>query len=110
VNAARTREGYFMAVWRIRVNLPDDPISRERLSEVLASHHVQAVQLNPRPDGAAELSGEVLLELPQDDSLGVLLTALHSISRQVFVSRADEPADAGAGNTGRHQGAALSRR
>jgi hypothetical protein len=79
-----------MAVWRIRINLPDDPLSRERLSLVLASQQVQAVQLSPRPNGAAELSGEILIELPRDEPLRDMLTALHSISRQVFVSRADE--------------------
>jgi hypothetical protein len=40
------------------------------------------------------LSGDVVLELPRDDELGDMLTALHSISPQVFVSRADVPEDA----------------
>jgi hypothetical protein len=82
-----------MAMWRIRINLADDPKSRERLDEVLASQTVQAVQLTPRPGAAAELSGDVVLELPRDDSLGEMLTALHTISPQVFVSRADASAD-----------------
>ncbi len=78
-----------MAMWRIRINLADDARSRERLREVLASQHVQAVQLTPRQGLAAELSGDVVLELPRDDALGEMLTALHTISPQVFVSRAD---------------------
>jgi len=78
-----------MAMWRIRINLADDPRSRARLDEVLATQRVQVVQLTPRPGVTAELSGDVVLELPRDDALGEMLTALHAISRQVFVSRAD---------------------
>ena len=77
-----------MAMWRIRINLSDDPRSRERLNEVLAQQQVSAIRLTPRADNASELSGDVVLELPRDDELGDMLTALHSISPQVFVSRA----------------------
>jgi hypothetical protein len=82
-----------MAMWRIRINLADDPLSRERLSEVLASQRVEAVRLTPRPGTAAELSGDVVLELPRDEALGEMLTALHTISPQVFVSRAEDHDD-----------------
>jgi hypothetical protein len=82
-----------MAMWRIRISLADDPRSRERLNEVLASQRVQAIQLTPRPGTTAELSGDVVLELPRDDALGEMLTALHTISPQVFVSRADAASD-----------------
>jgi hypothetical protein len=82
-----------MAMWRIRIILADDPLSRERLSEVLASQRVEAVQLTPRPGTAAELSGDVVLELPRDEALGEMLTALHTISPQVFVSRAEDHDD-----------------
>jgi hypothetical protein len=83
-----------MAMWRIRINLADDPRSRERLDEVLASQRVQAIRLTAREDGSAALAGDVVLELPQDDALGDMLTALHTISPQVFVSRADARPDA----------------
>jgi hypothetical protein len=83
-----------MAMWRIRINLADDPRSRERLDEVLASQSVQAISLTPREGVPAELYGDVVLELPRDDELGDMLTALHTISPQVFVSRADVPEDA----------------
>lgn len=97
-----------MAMWRIRINLADDPRSRERLSEVLASHRVQAIQLTPRQGAAAELSGDVVLELPRDDALGEMLTALHTISPQVFVSRADTPVSEPANETIQHEKAVLS--
>jgi Cell division protein FtsQ len=99
-----------MAMWRIRINLADDPRSRERLSEVLASQHVEAIQLTPRHGVQAELSGDVVLELPQDEALGEMLTALHTISPQVFVSRADIPADRMAKAPIQHENALLSRR
>jgi hypothetical protein len=77
-----------MAMWRIRINLSDDPRSKARLTEVLARQQVSVVQLTPRAGTEAELSGDVVLELPRDDELGDMLAALHSISPQVFVSRA----------------------
>jgi hypothetical protein len=86
-----------MAMWRIRINLADDPRSRARLNEVLAKQHVSAIRLTPRAGTEAELSGDVVLDLPRDDELGDMLTALHTISPQVFVSRAshnDMDADA----------------
>jgi hypothetical protein len=83
-------EGQLMAMWRIRINLSDDPRSRERLNEVLARQQVSAIRLTPRADNAAELAGDVVLELPRDDELGDMLSALHTISPQVFVSRATE--------------------
>jgi hypothetical protein len=77
-----------MASWRIRINLSDDARTRARFAEVLASQQVTAVQLTPRADADSVLAGDVLLELPRDDELGDMLTALHMISPQVFVSRA----------------------
>jgi hypothetical protein len=79
-----------MAMWRIRINLSDDPRSRARLNEVLARQQVSAIRLTPRAGTQAELSGDVVLELPRDDELGDMLTALHTISPQVFVSRAGD--------------------
>lgn len=83
-----------MAMWRIRINLSDDPRSKARLNEVLSRQQVRAIRLTPRAGTEAELSGDVVLELPRDDELGDMLTALHRISPQVFVSRASPDADA----------------
>ncbi len=77
-----------MAMWRIRINLSDDPRSRARLEEVLARQRVSAMHLTPRNRADTQLAGDVLLELPRDDELGDMLTALHTISPQVYVSRA----------------------
>lgn len=82
-----------MAMWRIRINLSDDPRSRARLNEVLSRQQVTAVRLTPRSGIDAGLAGDVILELPRDDELGDMLTALHTISPQVYVSRANHDHD-----------------
>ena len=99
-----------MAMWRIRINLTDDARSRERLDEVLATQRVQAIRLTPRAGAADDLSGDVVLELPRDDALGEMLTALHTISPQVFVSRADVAPDRAGQDSDRHESDLLTRR
>jgi hypothetical protein len=99
-----------MAMWRIRINLADDPRSRERLDEVLATQRVQALQLTPREGAPTELSGDVVLELPRDEALGEMLTALHTISPQVFVSRTDSRSGSAAQEAGRQEANLLARR
>lgn len=79
-----------MALWRIRIRLSDDPHSRAQLDEALAGQRVKELSFAPRDAGSAELAGDVVLELPQDEELGTILGALHRISPQVFVSRADD--------------------
>jgi hypothetical protein len=76
-------------MWRIRITLSDDPRSRARFTEALAGRPVRLVSMTPRGNGTADLTGEAIVELAQDDGLSDLLTALHNISPQVFVSRAD---------------------
>jgi len=39
-------------------------------------------------DEASSSTSEIVVELPQDDGLTNVLSALHAISPQVFVSRA----------------------
>ncbi|MGO9505455.1 MAG: hypothetical protein ACLPUO_28660 [Streptosporangiaceae bacterium] len=81
-----------MSMWRIRLTLSDDPRSRALFHEALADQPVSAVHLAPRDAGSAEITGEVVIELAHDEGLGTMLGALHNISPQVFVSRADPPA------------------
>jgi hypothetical protein len=78
-----------MSIWRIRITLPGDPGSHALLNEALAGQPVSQVRLMPRAADTAELTGDVVLELNHDDGLGALLSALHTISPQVFVARAD---------------------
>ena len=72
--------------WRIQLPLSDDPRSRARFYEALADHSVSAVRLIPHGTGNAEMTGEVMIELPQNEGLGTILDALHILSPRVFVS------------------------
>lgn len=76
-----------MSLWRVRIIMPADPASHEWLAAALAGQRVLAL---PSPD-SADPAGEVIIDLPSDDSLGTLLSDLHTISPQVFISSVDEP-------------------
>ena len=87
-----------MPLWRIRITMSDDPHSRALLNQALEGQRVSEVRFSPRPANDTQIAGDVILELPRDDDLGTMLSALHRISPQVFVSRADDdkPAEAAA--------------
>jgi hypothetical protein len=75
--------------WRIRLTLSDDPWSRALFHEALADKPVSVVSLVPGDADKAQITGEVLVELAQDEGLGTMLGALHIISPHIFVTRAD---------------------
>ncbi|HBW19331.1 MAG: hypothetical protein ACLPN6_13350 [Streptosporangiaceae bacterium] len=74
--------------WRIRLTLSDDPYSRALFHEALCDQPAR-VRLLPHDSDITKITGEVMVELAQDERLANLLSALHSISPQVFVTRAD---------------------
>ena len=86
-----------MAQWRIRVVVPDGPGGHQALTAALAQVPCSELQVGPAGSDEAGLTGDVVVELREEDSLGDLLRTLHEISPQVFISRvgaADaEPAD-----------------
>ena len=77
-----------MSLWRVRITMSDDPHSQALLTAALAGQRVWALLMVPRD---TEMTGDVIIELPQDEGLGALLSELHMISPQVFVSSADRP-------------------
>jgi hypothetical protein len=81
-----------MALWRIRITLADDPHSRTVLDQALAGQRISALNFTPRTARPSEVAGDVVIELRRDDDLGNVLSALHRISHQVLVSRADDAA------------------
>jgi hypothetical protein len=83
-----------MALWRFRITLTDDPHSRTVLNQALAGQQVSELNFTPRTARPSEMAGDVVIELRHDDDLGNVLSALHQISRQVLVSRADDAARA----------------
>lgn len=79
-----------MPLWRIRIAVPDTPASRSAVKQALAAQPVSYLRVTPS-DEASSSTSEILVELPQDDGITSVLSALHAISPQVFVSRADAP-------------------
>ena len=77
-----------MSLWRIRIAMPGDRRSQELLTEALAGQRVCS-RLTPPHD--TQTTAEVIIELAAVDSLSSLLSQLHMISPQVFVSSADHP-------------------
>lgn len=72
-----------MSLWRVRLAMPTDPQSHALLTAALARQRVWAM---PSPADDSDITDEVIIELPRDESLGRLLSDLHMISPQVFVS------------------------
>jgi len=90
-----------MPLWRIRITLSDDPTSRGLLDQALAGQRVVEINLAPRIEDSGEVAGDVVLELTQDDDLGTMLSALHRISPQVFVSRVEDERELARSEAGR---------
>ena len=88
-----------MPLWRIRIAVPDSPASRSAVKQALSAQPVSYLRVTPSDETSSSTS-EIVIELPQDDGLTNVLSALHAISPQVFVSRADAP-DGTSGRNGR---------
>jgi len=78
-----------MPLWRIRIAVPDSPASRSAVKQALAAQPVSYLRVVSDDDTSSNTS-EIVVELPQDSGLTSVLSALHAISPQVFVSRADK--------------------
>jgi hypothetical protein len=84
-----------MAQWRIRVIVPEAQDGRQVLRTALAHVTVTESRLIPPSADTAETTGEVVVDLGEDDGLHDLLRTLHEISPQVFISRVGSPEPAG---------------
>jgi hypothetical protein len=80
-----------MPLWRIRVLVPDSTAGRAAVKEALAAEPVSYLRVLPEGD-TPTASNEVVVEIPEENDITGVLSALHAISPQVFVSRAEEPA------------------
>ena len=80
-----------MAQWRIRIIVPEAPDGRQVLKSALADVSVTESRLMPPSADTAETTGEVVVDLGEDDALHDLLRTLHEISPQVFISRVGSP-------------------
>lgn len=80
-----------MPMWKIRVVLADDEHSYEALRGLLASYQVNGLRLRDRGRHLPGTTAELLISLGERQPMGDLLHALHEISAQVLISRADSP-------------------
>jgi hypothetical protein len=80
-----------MAQWRIRVIVPAAPDGRRVLKSALAGVSVTQSRLIPPIADTSETTGEVVVDVGEDDALHDLLRTLHEISPQVFISRVGSP-------------------
>lgn len=78
-----------MSWWRLRITMSDDPHSQELLTAALAGQRVRWRQMSPGP--GAKMTADVIIETQGVDGLGALLSELHTMSPQVFVSSVNQP-------------------
>lgn len=76
-----------MTQWRIRVVVPEAAAGRRALRRALAQAPGTVVRLEPPGVNVAETSGDVIVELGEDEALEDLLRILHEVSPHVFISR-----------------------
>lgn len=81
-----------MTQWRIRVVVPEAAAGRRALRRALAEAPGTVVRIDPPGVDVAETSGDVIVELGEDEALDDLLRTLHEVSPHVFISRAGSPA------------------
>lgn len=80
-----------MTQWRIRVVVPEAAAGRRALRRALAQAPGTVVRLEPPGIDVADTSGDVVVELGEDEALEDLLRTLHEVSPHVFISRAGSP-------------------
>lgn len=80
-----------MPKWQIRVVVQPGPSGYRALDAALTGFRANELILAKRVTDGDELTGNVVVELRDDDELGNLLRELHAISPQVFISRVREP-------------------
>jgi hypothetical protein len=80
-----------MTQWRIRVVVPEAPAGRRALRRALAQAPGTVVHLDPPGVDVTEASGDVIVELGEDEALEDLLRTLHEVSPHVFISRVGAP-------------------
>ena len=80
-----------MTQWRIRVVVPEAPAGRRALRRALTQAPGTIVHLDRPGVDVTETSGDVIVELGEDEALEDLLHTLHEVSPHVFISRVASP-------------------
>ena len=79
-----------MTQWRIRVAVPEHLPEGARCAGP-GTGPGTVVHLDPLGVDVAETSGDVIVELGEDEALGDLLRTLYEVSPHVYVSRVSSP-------------------
>jgi len=80
-----------MTQWRIRVVVPEAPAGRRALRRAVAQAPETVVHYDPPGVDLADTSGDIIVEVGEDEALEDLLRTLHQVSPHVFISRVNTP-------------------
>jgi hypothetical protein len=77
-----------MCVWRCRIDLEGEPPETAVLAASLedCSARLLSISVERRHD---TVTGELMVDLPHDEGVGAILSALHGISPRVLIGRAE---------------------
>ncbi len=78
-----------MPLYKLRVDLPDNPGGLATLATALAEHGVNILSLAVHGKDAATVTDDLVVDMPDATKIGSLICALHEISPQVSITRTD---------------------
>jgi maleate isomerase len=99
-----------MPLYKLRVDLPDDPGGLATLATTLAEHDVNILSLAVHGKDAATVTDDLVVDMRDAAKLGSVICALHEISPEVSITRTDPHALADAPARALDIAGALARR
>jgi hypothetical protein len=75
-----------MCLWRLRIDLPGDPPDITIVTTVLVGYPARLLSMSMEHDRETA-TGQFVVDLPHDEGLGPMLSALHDISSRVFIEQ-----------------------
>jgi ACT domain len=78
-----------MPLYRLRVDLPDDPGALATLATTLADHNVNILSLTVHGKDAATVTDDLVIDMREVSALCSLICALHDISPRISIARTD---------------------
>ena len=78
-----------MPLYKLRVDLPDDPGGLAALATALAEHDVNILSLAVHGRDATTVTDDLVVDMRDAARLGSLICALHEISPEVSICRTD---------------------
>jgi hypothetical protein len=75
-----------MCLWKFRIDIPGDPPDITIVTAVLARYPARLLNMSMER-GCQQATGEFVVDLPHDEGVGPILSALHDISPRVLIGR-----------------------